>query len=685
SSRYVYTVVFIISLAVSSADSALISTELQGRLVAAGSSDEIAVVVNLADSVRPEDISAFSGAKGTGGKAARYGALVGALKDKADRTQGEAAALLKTRGAKNIKPLWLTNSVAATVPASLIDEISGLSSVGSIEPDTVIRAPAFDSLRSTPWAASATEWNISRIKAPSLWNAGLSGTGIVVASLDTGVDVTHPDLHERWRGGACATPPDCDSWYDPHTNSTVPYDRAGSSFAGHGTGVMGLMLGSSQVDRYGVAPEAAWISAKIFDDSGLTSVSTIISALQWLLAPGGNPANAPDVVNNSWGFDSTACEFHSALDTAIRTVRGAGMAVVFSAGNRGPGPSTSASPANYSGNFAVGASDFSDAVAGFSSRGPSACPDRTTVFPNIVAPGTKDNTVPGVGIYTSAPAGAYRTVQGTSFSAPHVSGAMALLLSAFPSLTPSELETSLEQTATGLGAPVPNNDSGHGLLNIEAAYKDIFIAIKGDVSEIASSPPSMAFGDVASGTGSPVVTFLIANRGTADLAIDAGPGGVTMSGADPGDFIISADACSGVTLPSLGSCSVSAYFRPVTVGPKNALLQVASDDPLTSVLDVPLSGTGVSPFSVALVRSGVTVGLYSSIQTAYGNSQYWDIIKLRNTTITEDPDFNLVPGIAVSLIGGYDSGFGSRTGLTVISGTLTIRSGTVTVENIILR
>jgi len=665
----------------------VISPELS-NLIASGPADEIAVIINLSDRVQTQDISVLAGSTGLGGKAHGYGMIIKLLKDKALRTQGEAIALLLKRGAKHMKPLWLTNSLAATIPAASVDEISRLPSVQNIEPDAVIQAPVFDALQVTPAAAAAPEWNISRINAPALWNAGLTGSGVVVASLDTGVDVTHPDLQSKWRGGACAVPPDCDSWFDPYASSTMPYDQAGPSFTGHGTGVMGIILGSSSAAYYGVAPDARWISAKIFDNSGSALLSTIISALQWILHPGGNPANAPDIVNNSWGFNSTGCSSDAALEAAIRNIRAFGISVVFSGGNSGPGASTSISPANYKDVFAVGATDYTDMIAAFSSRGPSSCPDRTTSFPNVVAPGTKDNAVPGLGIYTSAPAGTYKTVQGTSFSAPHVSGALALLTGAFPTLTPLQLQTALETSAVPLppGGLTPNDDYGYGLIDVSAAYRSLFTFAQGNipVPRIAAIPPYTVFSDTAAGFSSSPVTLLIANQGTADLTIGASPNGVLLSGSNAGDFGITSDSCSGVTLPSLGSCSVSAYFRPGTTGPKSAGLLVSSTDPNTPELNIPLSGAGVLPFIAARVHAGATVGLYSSIRTAYENCTDWDSIKLKNTTIIESSDFNLSPGITFSLSGGYDGTFGLRTGVTVIRGSLTVTTGELTVSDIVL-
>ena len=218
-----------------------------------------------------------------------------------------------------------------------------------------------------------------------------------------------------WRGGT-------NSWFDPYgQHPTTPADANG-----HGTQTLGITVGGTDGGTsIGVAPDARWIAAKIFNDSGVATSTGIHQAFQWVLDPDGNPAtdDAPDVVNNSWAMGSPACDLSFAPDVAVLV--DAGIVPVFAAGNFGPGDSTSASPANGPGAFSVGAVDGADAIADFSSRGPTSCGRTTpTTFPSVVAP--------GVGIRTSDRFGLYGSGSGTSCSAPHVSGAIALLRGAVP-------------------------------------------------------------------------------------------------------------------------------------------------------------------------------------------------------------------------------------------------------------
>jgi hypothetical protein len=230
---------------------------------------------------------------------------------------------------------------------------------------------------------------------------------------------------------------------------------------------MGIMVGGSAGGTaIGVAPDAKWIAVKVLNDAGFGVSSIIHQGFQWILSL--PSAEAPDVINNSWGETNVnRCDL--TFEPDIQALRAAGIAVVFVAGNDGPGSSTSESPANNPGAFSVGATDNTNTIASFSSRGPSPSGPRCgngSIFPNVVAP--------GVNIKTSDPFVGYIHGDGTSFSAPHVAGIMALLIGAFPDLTVSELESVLKQSALDLGTSGPDNDYGYGLVNGYDAYIQAF-------------------------------------------------------------------------------------------------------------------------------------------------------------------------------------------------------------------
>jgi subtilisin family serine protease len=301
-------------------------------------------------------------------------------------------------------------------------------------------------------AGTPVEPGVSHTNAPAMWSAGFRGQGVVVASLDTGVDVTHPDLAGSWRGGS-------NSWFDPngeHTSTPTDFD-------GHGTSTMGVIVGGSAGgSAIGVAPDAKWIAAKIFNDRGVATAAGIHQAFQWVLDPDRNPAtaDAPNVVNNSWTLSSPGCDLSFQLD--LRSLRAAGILPVFAAGNAGPGSATSVSPGNNPEAFAVGAIDDVGAIDSSSSRGPSSCGEPPTTFPELSAPGVN---VRSADLFQS-----WRSLTGTSMAAPHVSGALALLASASPGTSPDRQASALQLGAMDLGAAGPDDVFGAGGLDVFGAY-----------------------------------------------------------------------------------------------------------------------------------------------------------------------------------------------------------------------
>lgn len=366
----------------------------------------------------------------------------------------------RTAGATNLRVLWIANSVSMQAKPALINELADNPDVAQIRQDGVLSAPI-----AYPGLALPAEWNIAMVDAPTLWARGIRGQGAVIASLDSGVDVLHPDLASSYRGGN-------NSWFDPHGQHATPSD-----LTGHGTQVMGIMVGGSVSGTHiGIAPDAKWIAAKIFDDADNTTESAVHRALQWLLDPDGNPAtdDAPDVVNNSWDISSEdTC--NSVFQTDLDALRAADIAVVFSAGNYGPAPSTSVSPANTANVVSVGAVDDQKQVALFSSRGPSACDG--SLFPKLVAPG--DGVLTTDLSYGVAPT--YILVAGTSFASPHVAGAIALMRSASALSSVEQMEAALVATAEDLAVAGRDNDSGFGLINVPLA--------------VAALPPADVDGD----------------------------------------------------------------------------------------------------------------------------------------------------------------------------------------------
>jgi bacillopeptidase F len=433
-----------------------VSFDLQNVLVDKSADELVPVIINYQSVANPYALRQRLQSEE---RRYRRSAVPRTLKADAGRVGQRLVDLVESLGASNGRDLWITSAVAADVPVGALDEILKDPDVITIRSDGVMDSPF-----PMAGASAVPEWNIDQIGVPALWQRGYFGGSVTIATLDTGVDALHPELANNFRGGE-------NSWFDPYGEHSTPYDRTG-----HGTQVMGILVGSDAGGTaIGVAPEAQWIAAKIFSDAGTATESAIHAAFQWLLDPDGDPLtdDAPDVVNHSWSVaDAGLCNTEFQPD--IEALKAADIAMVFSAGNFGPGSTSGVSPGNNPGTISVGATDDSGVVANFSSRGPSSCDD--SLLPKLVAPGdgvlTTDLSFGGMPNYI--------IVTGTSFAAPHIAGVLALLRDAVPPAGVGELESALLGTATDLGAPGPDQESGYGMVNAAAALDSLSYPIDMD-------------------------------------------------------------------------------------------------------------------------------------------------------------------------------------------------------------
>ncbi|MBI5694646.1 MAG: S8 family serine peptidase [Nitrospirae bacterium] len=429
--------------------------KLDKKLLALGPKDEAAVIVRLNGGPVPGLLDdTFKGVP----RRERMRSVVKLMRESAESSRKGVHGVLKMRKKQGLvkgdKPLWVINGLAMTARRDVLEELAARPEVDRIYPDEVVvfggPVPAM-----LPLATAGQ--NLDIINAPDIWSLGFTGEGVVVASIDSGVDVQHPALASSYRGGQ-------NSWFDPYGQHAAPYDALG-----HGTQTTGIIVGKAPDGTvYGVAPGAKWIAAKAFNDSGNAVISAIHEAYQWALDPDGNPDtdDAPDIVNNSWGsVVSGTCDQEFNAD--IQAFRTAGILPVFSAGNFGPSPNSGVSPANDAGALSVGGTDLQDVVVSSSSRGPSSCDG--SIFPLLTAPGwdilTTDLSLGGSPNYVYT--------YGTSFAAPHVSGAAAVLLSALKTVGVDQLEQTLISTAMDLGQAGPDNSYGNGRVDLLAAMNSI--------------------------------------------------------------------------------------------------------------------------------------------------------------------------------------------------------------------
>ncbi len=395
------------------------------------------------------------------------------LQQKAEATQGNLLRYLEAKMAErkvfSFQSFWIANMIQIEARAEVFQELMNSVELSQMDLDAELQLdrPKIEQLNVE--STESVEPGLKIINADKLWKIGITGQGRLIMGIDTGVDVTHPSLSYKWRGN---TVPANQAWFDP-AGTTTPTDCDG-----HGTHTMGTMAGRSPAtgDTVGVAIDAQWIAAKTICSSPHTSNS--IAAFQWAMNPDGNPStinDMPDAISNSWYDPDVSNECSGIYKTTLDALEAAGIAVVFSAGNAGPGTSTITKPknintdevnvfcvANIVGSSYLGGSN--DPINSGSSRGPSVCGGTGSLLikPEVSAPGTS--------VRSSYPGGGYANLTGTSMASPHVAGAIALLKSFAPTLTGRQIKLALYNTAKDLGAVGEDNTYGKGLIDVYAAF-----------------------------------------------------------------------------------------------------------------------------------------------------------------------------------------------------------------------
>jgi serine protease AprX len=433
----------------------------------------------------------------------------------------------------HVLPLLTVTATRAQVIA-----ISQLSSVRSIYGNRTLNLTTEPEVR----AATGVD-RVTRDAEVTRQNAGLSvsGRGVTVAVLDTGIDGLHGDLAGRVAQNVKLASTQSASVgfnYPVDTENLPDTDQA----YGHGTFVAGVIggNGAQSAGKYsGVAPGARLVGLS----AGDLSLLYVLEGFDYLLARGGE--FGVRVVNCSFSAN-TVFDVNDPVNVATRMLTDRGINVVVSAGNTGPGMHTLNPYAVAPWVVSVGATDTPGHIASFSSRGDFAS---ALFHPTLVAPGLNVVSVRGSGIANvtgaeGVAAGAdaqrlssselpnYTTASGTSFSAPQAAGAIALMLEANPGLNPAQVKDILQRTATPL-PPYYRHEVGAGMLNVhaavlEASYPTRRIGVwrdtldRGQVRFVNDAPTTFS-GTVQAGSPSDTTLAVPANALLASLQISWGP------------------------------------------------------------------------------------------------------------------------------------------------------------------
>jgi subtilisin family serine protease len=331
------------------------------------------------------------------------------------------------------------------------------------------------------WGQSEDDlWNLKRIGAEAAWDSA-RGDGVVVAVVDTGLDLTHPDVAGNVWENTDEIPgngvdddgngyvDDMNGW-DTNGDDNDPTDGFG-----HGTHVAGTIAAQDDngIGVVGVAPDAQLMTLKGLGDNGGGSLFDLAEALAYAAA------NGADVINNSWGCRG-GCPSSPVIEEAVSLAYAAGSVVVFAAGNDNSDV-RNYSPENRPEPIVVSATNPLDQRASFSNFG----------FVDVGAPGAG---TPGTSAFEPergilslksavcaafelCPAelivgGEYLRQAGTSMAAPHVAGLAALILSQHPEYTPEQVRQVIRRSSADIGAPGFDTDFGYGLISASSAVEE---------------------------------------------------------------------------------------------------------------------------------------------------------------------------------------------------------------------
>ncbi len=277
---------------------------------------------------------------------------------------------------------------------------------------------------------------VAAIRASAFWNKGYKGKGVKIAIIDTGCQVNHPDLKDRIIGGRNFTAED-----GGDINKYNDYN-------GHGTHVAGIIAASANgIGIVGVAPEASLLILKILDRNGNGNYTAAINAVKYAISQN------VDIISMSLGGPQDVSELHTVIKQAVSKE----IVVVCAAANSGDGNALTpeyAYPAYYNEVIAVGAATNTNRVAGFSNSNDQI-----------------DLIAPGVNITSTYINSSYASLSGTSMAAPHVTGAIALLINWGQQrfgrrLTEFEIYAQLVRRTVSMGLPAATE--GNGMLYLTA-------------------------------------------------------------------------------------------------------------------------------------------------------------------------------------------------------------------------
>ena len=384
----------------------------------------------------------------------------------------------KGNNVKFVNRFWSFNGFAITADKSIINEISKRPDVEKVEENSVVTIPPTPAVIKPFKIKTSTlatiEPNIEQINAPAVWlmqdsgGHNLNGYGVKVGIADTGILATHPDL-----AGKILYQATFDIYGSLESNTAIDDN-------GHGTHVAGIIAGGNASGKsIGVAPGVSLVIAKVFREGESTSIARVINGVQWLIGK-----NAK-IINLSLGSENQGYA-DPAWESQVNIWDNLGIIVVSAIGNFGDADGSTTSPGNVPSAVGVGAVDSNDNICSFSSRGPVNWSGTDYYKPDICAPGNDINS--------SWNDGSYNVLSGTSMATPHISGTLALMLQANPTIESYSAKALIKSSATRVsgGTSWPNNVYGWGRVD---AYQAVCASLVNDGTKPTIEAPQVTGGN----------------------------------------------------------------------------------------------------------------------------------------------------------------------------------------------
>ncbi|MBZ0263946.1 S8 family serine peptidase [bacterium] len=552
------------------------------------------------------------------------------IKETADISQAPLLDWLEEKQAEGLvgeyRSLIIANGISLTTTPELLIEISDRDDVWQLLDDS-IRPGLIEPIRGAGGELDEIAWGVEQINAPDVWEDGFTGSGVLVAILDTGVNYEHEDLADHvWDGGEEYP----NHGYDFSNNDNDPMDGHA-----HGTHVAGTVAGDGTAgNQTGVAPEATIMAVKVLQDNGGGTPAMVWAGLDFCFE------QEVDVTNLSLGFIGSSNNQKRSWREHFDILNISGIVSCVATGNEGQTrqvPDCVRTPGNVpspwrhqdeiedggrGGVISVGATSSNNNIANFSSFGPVTweavpgyndyeygnghvgmyCPDVSAPGVNVLSLDYSDNS----GYLEDG-------WSGTSMATPHVAGTVALMFSKSPIITPAEIDSILQETALDRGENGKDNLYGSGIIRadlaVDAVESNIGI-LEGEVFS-ANDPEGERFPNVEiriegtpihaltdengyfsmmapSGTQTVLVDYppyapfsmdvdiVVDNTLTADIAL-----GIGEFSSDTDRLIVALiddpEAEANLTISNSGSAAMEVEFKPVPDDLQHEFLAVHDD------------------------------------------------------------------------------------------------------------